>query len=143
MSTTDPHLLASGDAVFLTFTDTSGKEPPTSQSYSVTVTNPTTFTVNASQTSAGTYTQSNGIITASISGHGLAVGDPLYLHIVSGGATGGEFTVVDVVDANHFTVTNGDMVAHSGNCLLPKLSIGGYTQVGSNVTIKHDGTARS
>ncbi|HEY3856932.1 MAG TPA: DUF1800 family protein [Verrucomicrobiae bacterium] len=137
--TTNPHLLASGDTVFLTFTDTSGKAPPTSQGYSVTVTNATTFTVNASQLATGTYTQSNGIITASISGHGLSVGNPLYLNIVSGGATSKEYNVVEVVDANHFTVTNADVVVHSGNCIMPKLAVGGYTQSGSNVTMSITG----
>ncbi len=139
VTTPNPHLLASGDTVFLTFTDTSGNPPPTSQGYSVTATSPTTFTVNAPQLLTGTYTQSNGIITASLSGHGLAVGNPLYLHIVSGGATGGELTVVSVPDANHLTVTNSDMVAHTGSCLMPKLSVGGYTQVGLNITITTGG----
>jgi hypothetical protein len=139
VTTPNPHLLASGDTVFLTFKDTSGKPPPTSQGYSVTATSPTTFTVTAPQLLTGTYTQSNGVITASLSGHGLAVGDPLYLHIVSGGATGGEFTVVSVADANHFTVTNSDLVALSGSCIMPKLAVGGYTQVISNITISTSG----
>jgi hypothetical protein len=44
-----PHLLNSGDTAFMIFTDTSGNAAPTSQGYSVTVTSPTTFTVNAPQ----------------------------------------------------------------------------------------------
>jgi hypothetical protein len=42
------------------------------QGYSVTVTSPTTFTVTSPQLAVGTYGQTNGVITADISGNALA-----------------------------------------------------------------------
>jgi hypothetical protein len=135
VTTPTPHLLNNGDTVWLTFTDASGKPAPTEQAYSVTVTNTKEFTINAPQLSVGTYTQTNGIITADISGNGLAVGNPLYLTFMTGGAKSGLFQVATVVDGAHFTVTNSDLVGHAGSCVTPKLSVGGYTQVGTTVTL--------
>ena len=139
ITTSSPHRLDSGDTVRLNFTDTSGNPAPTSQGYGVTATSQTTFTVNATQLSAGSYSQSNGIITATISGHGLAAGNPVYLAFTTGGALSGLFDVATVIDAADFTVTNSDLVAHSGNCLMPKLAVGGYTQVGTTITISTSG----
>jgi uncharacterized protein (DUF1800 family) len=139
VTTSAPHLLDSGDTVWLSFTDTSGNAPPTSQGYSVTATSPTTFNVNAPQVSVGTYGQTNGILTADISGNGLAVGDPVYLMFTSGGAESGTFQVASVIDTAHFTVTNADLTLHDGGCLMPKLSAGGYTQVGTTITVSTGG----
>ena len=50
ITTSSPHLLNNGDTAFLIFTDTSGNAAPTSQGYSVTVSSPTTFTVNCAAT---------------------------------------------------------------------------------------------
>ena len=58
--------------MLLNFTDTSGQAAPTSQGYGVTVSNQMTFTVNAPQLLTGTYTETNGLITATISGNGTA-----------------------------------------------------------------------
>jgi hypothetical protein len=139
VTTPGPHLLDSGDTVWLNFTDTSGQAPPSSQGYGVTVTSPTTFTVNSPQMLAGTYGETNGVITADISGHGLAAGDSVYLMFTSGGAASGPFQVYSVIDSAHFTVVNGDLNEYSGNCLMPKLSVGGYTQVGTAITISTTG----
>jgi len=139
ITTAVPHRLNSGDTVWLSFTDTSGNAAPTTQGYGVTVTTPTNFTVNAPQLLTGTYTQSNGVITASLSGHGLAVGDPVYLVFTTGGASNGLFQVVTVPDTSHITVTNADAAAHTGNCLMPKLAVGGYTQVGTTITVSTTG----
>ncbi len=137
--TTNPHLLNSGDTAFLTFTDTSGNTAPTSQGYSVTYVDPYTFTINAPQLLAGTYGQTNGVITTSLSGHGLAAGNPVYLQFTTGGASNGLYQVASVIDSSHFTVTNADLTQRSGNCLLPKLSVGGYTQTGTNIVISTTG----
>ncbi len=139
ITTASPHLLNSGDTAFFIFTDTSGNAAPTSQGYGVTVPNPTTLTVNAPQLSAGSYGQTNGVITASISGNGLAVGYPVYLVFTTGGASNGSFQVTGVIDTAHFTVTTTDLVQRAGNCLLPKLSVGGYTQTGTNIVISTTG----
>jgi Protein of unknown function (DUF1800)/PA14 domain/CHRD domain len=139
ITTASPHRLNSGDTAFMIFTDNSGKAAPTSQGYSVTVSNPTTFTVNAPQLSAGSYGQTNGVITANISGNNLTVGNPLYLIFTTGGASNGLFQVASVIDSSQFTVATTDLVQRAGSCLLPKLSVGGYTQTGTNIVISTTG----
>jgi hypothetical protein len=141
ITTDSPHLLGSGDAAVLSFTDTSGNAPPTSQSYTVTATSPTTLTVIAPQLATGSYGQTNGVVTAAISGHGLAVGDPVYLVFTTGGATNGLFEVASVIDSAHFTAATADLARRAGSCLLPKLSVGGYTQSGTNIVITTAGPA--
>jgi uncharacterized protein (DUF1800 family) len=139
VTTPSAHLLNNGDTVWLNFTDTSGNAAPTSQGYSVTATSATTFTVSAPQLSTGTYVQSNGIITATISGYGLVAGNPVYLVFTTGGAASGLFQIATMIDTSHFTVTNSDLVSHTGNCLMPKLAVGGYTQVGTTITLSITG----
>ena len=139
ITTSSPHLLNNGDTAFMIFTDTSGNAAPTTQGYGVTVTSPTALTVNAPQLLTGSYGQTNGVITASISGNGLAVGNPVYLLFTTGGAANGLYQVASVIDSSHFTVTNSDLTLRSGNCLLPKLSVGGYTQTGTNIVISTTG----
>jgi hypothetical protein len=139
ITTSSPHLLNSGDTAFMIFTDTSGNAAPTAQGYGVTVTSPTTLTVNAPQLLTGSYGQTNGVITTSLSGNGLAVGNPVYLVFTTGGASNGLYQVASVIDTSHFTVTNSDLTQRSGNCLLPKLSVGGYTQTGTNIVISTTG----
>lgn len=139
VTTASPHLLNNGDTVFLNFTDTSGNAAPTAQGYGVTVTSPTTFTVNSPQLSTGSYGQTNGVITPVISNNGLAAGNPVYLVFTTGGATSGLFTVASIIDTSRFTVTTADLVQRTGSCLLPKLSVGGYTQTGTNIVISTTG----
>lgn len=135
-----PHRLVSGDTVFLTFTDTSGNAAPTSQGYSVTTTSPTNFNITATGLATGSYAQSNGTLTVSISGHGLLVGNPVYLTFTTGGATNGQYQVLTVPDGNHFTASTTDTTTLSGNCLIPKLSAAGYSQSKTNITISIFGT---
>jgi hypothetical protein len=141
ITTSSPHLLNNGDTAFMIFTDTSGNAAPTTQGYGVTVTSPTNLTVNAPQLASGSYGQTNGVITASISGNALAVGYPVYLEFTTGGATNGLFQVASVNATNSaiFTVATSDLTQRSGNCLLPKLSVGGYTQTGTNIVISTTG----
>src|SRR5262249_29988700 len=63
VTTTNAHRLNNGDILWLIFSDTSGQPAPYSQGYSVTVTNPTTFTVAAPGMSTGTYRQNSNTIT--------------------------------------------------------------------------------
>ncbi|HZM06656.1 MAG TPA: DUF1800 family protein, partial [Candidatus Saccharimonadales bacterium] len=139
VTTASPHRLNSGDTAFLIFTDTSSNAAPTSQGYGVTVTSPTTLTVNAPQLSTGTYSQSFGVITVNISGNALAVGNPVYLVFTTGGASNGLYQVASVVDTAHFTVATTNLAILSGNCLLPKLSAGGYTQTKTNIVVSTAG----
>ena len=139
ITTSSPHLLNNGDTAFMIFTDTSGNAAPTTQGYGVTVTSPTTLTVNAPQLLSGSYGQTNGVITASLSGNGLVIGNPVYMVFTTGGASNGLYQVASVIDTSHFTVTNSDLTQRSGNCLIPKLSVGGYTQTGTNIVISTSG----
>jgi hypothetical protein len=139
ITTATPHLLNNGDTAFLVFTDTSGNAAPTSQGYSVTATSATTLTISAPQLLVGSYGQTNGIITAALSGNGLAAGNPVCLVFTTGGASNGLFQVASVIDANHFTVATTDLVQRAGACLLPKLSVGGYTQTGMNIVVSTSG----
>ena len=135
ITTTNIHRLNNGDTVVLNFTDTSGKPPPTSQAYGVTVTSPTTFTVNAPGLSTGTYGQLGTTISVTNSGHGLLAGNSVYLAFTTGGASNGTYQVVTVPTTSAFTVTASDSATRSGNCLLPKWTAAGYTQSKTNVTI--------
>jgi hypothetical protein len=139
ISTPAPHRLNSGDTVYLTFADTSGHAAPTAQGYSATVLTTTNFTVNSPQLSAGSYTQSNGVITVDISGNGLTTNNPLYLVFTTGGGTNGLFNISTVIDTAHFTVATADAAIRSGNCLLPKISAGGYTQTGTSILVSTTG----
>jgi hypothetical protein len=44
-----------------------------------------------------------------------------------------------VIDTTHFTAATADLTTRSGNCLLPKLSVGGYTQTGTNIVVSTTG----
>ncbi|HTA31479.1 MAG TPA: DUF1800 family protein, partial [Candidatus Cybelea sp.] len=135
ITTSSPHLLGNGDTVWLTFKDASGNAAPPEQSYTVTVTNAKTFTVNSPQLLSGSYTDTNGIITNHISNHGLSVGNSVYLTFTTGGAPSGVYQVATVADGNHFTVTTSGSSGHAGSVLLPRLNVAGYTQVATTVTI--------
>ena len=133
------HRLNTGDTIALTFTDASGNPAPPNGNYSVTATGTNTFTVNAPNVLAGTYVQSNFVITASISGHGLAAGNAAYLAFPTGGAASGLFTVVSNVSSTVFTVGTPDPAARTGSCVLPKISASGFTQTGTNLTVSCSG----
>ena len=47
--------------------------------------------------------------------------------------------MASVIDTTHFTVATTDLVQRAGSCLLPKLSVGGYTQTGTNIVISTTG----
>jgi hypothetical protein len=139
ITTTTPHMMNNGDTAYMIFTDTSGNVAPTTQGYSVTKTGATTLTVNAPQLLVGTYGQTNGVITAALSGNGLASNDPVYIDFTTGGAASGLFEVSNIIDSAHFIVATTDLTTRAGSCLLPKLSVGGYTQTGTNIVISTAG----
>ncbi len=139
ITTSSPHEMNNGDTANLFFTDTSGNAAPTSQGYGITKTSATTFTVNAPQMISGTYGQTNGVITAAFSNNGLASNNPVYIVFTTGGASNGLFVVSNVIDTAHFDVATTDLTTRAGSCLLPKLSVGGYTQTGTNVVISTTG----
>jgi len=138
ITTTNAHHLANNDTVVLSFTDTSGNPAPTPQAYGVTVTSPTTFIVSAPGISSGSYAQTNTTITATVSGHGLVNGQPVYLNFTNGAGVSGLFSPVTVIDSSHFTVTASNSVTTGGGLVMPKWTVngnGGYMQSKTNVTI--------
>jgi hypothetical protein len=139
ITTTSPHGMNSGDTAYMIFTDTSGNPAPTSQGYGVTATSQTTLTVNAPQMTVGTYGQTNGIITFAFGNNGLASNNPVYVVFTTGGASNGLFVVSNIIDTTHFNVATTDAVQRAGSCLLPKLSVGGYTQTGTNIVVSTTG----
>jgi uncharacterized protein (DUF1800 family) len=140
ITTTSPHGMNNGDTAYMIFTDATGANPtPTSQGYSVTATSQTTLTITAPQLLVGTYGQTNGVITAALGGNGLASNNPVYLVFTTGGALNGLYTISNIIDSTHFTVTTTDLTQRAGSCLLPKLSVGGYTQTGTNIVISTTG----
>jgi uncharacterized protein (DUF1800 family) len=139
ITTTSPHLLNNGDTALLIFTDTSSNAAPTSQAYSVTANNPTNLTIAAPQIISGSYGQTNGVLTAALSNHGLVISNLVYLMFTSGGASNAVLQVAGVIDGNHFTAATTDLVTRAGGCLLPKISAGGYTQSGTNIVVSTAG----
>jgi hypothetical protein len=150
VSTTNAHRLNTGDTVFLNFADTSGQPAPGSLGYSVTVTAPTAFTVNAPGMLTGTYTQTpsttiSNMLTAStdvtnviyvnLGTHDLLVGNPVYLAFTSGGASNGVYQVVWMTNNNFFAVVSADTNTLSGNMLVSKVTGAGYTQRGTTITL--------
>lgn len=140
ITTTNTHRLNSGDTVALAFTDLSSNTPPPNANYSVTFVSSNSFTITAPSLSSGTYAQgTNGLLTNTISSHGLSVGNIIYLGFTSGGAVSGLFTVTAVNSTSQFVVSTGDLTAKSGNCLLPKIAAAGYSQTGNAVTVNCTG----
>ena len=130
-----PHRLGTNDTVWLNFTDLSSQPPPNSQAYTVTWQSPTNFAVTAPGFLSGTYLQTNGAITVTMSGHGLATNYAIYLTYTTGGATNGVFWVTNVPDTSHFIVATVDTTNRSGSCLLSRWTGGGFTQKTNLVTI--------
>lgn len=135
LTTLPPHRLNTGDVVPLSFTDGSVNLAPSNQSFSVTATGPTTFTVTAPNLVAGTYSQSTNFITVTNSGHGLLVGNPVYLAFTTGTALSGQYIVTNVISTSVFTVFTADGTVASGKCLLPKTAAISFVQTGTNVVI--------
>jgi hypothetical protein len=133
ITTAVPHRMNSGDTVMLGFTDTSGNPAPPNQAYTVTVPNPTTFTVVVPNLSSGTYSQNTNVITVTISGNGLSPGSAVYLTFTTGGAANGVYSVITNLTSSVFTVATPDSLTRSGNCLLPKIAASGYVQNSNNV----------
>jgi hypothetical protein len=134
VTTTSPHRLNNNDTVVVSFTDTSGKPEPSSQSYGVSVTSRTNFTVNATGISLATYGQAGTTLSVTNSGHDLSVGFPVYLSFVTGDAPSALYTVVTVPSSSTFTVTAANPATRVGSCVFPKLTGGGLVQAGTDVT---------
>ncbi len=139
ITTTNAHRLNNNDTVVLTFTDTSGNPAPAHGNYAVTAISTNSFTVNALNLAAGTYSQNTNTLTVSISGHGLLPGYAAYLVFTSGGAANGQFLVITNPSSSTFTASTPDATVRSGNCLLLKINAAGFTQSGTVATVSCTG----
>jgi hypothetical protein len=135
ITTAGPHQMNSGDTVLLGFTDTSGNPAPPNQAYSVSVPATNVFTITAPNLLTGSYTETNNVITVTISGHGLQPGNVIYLGFTTGGAPSGGYLVAATNSTSVFTVNSLDGFNRAGNCVLPRISASGFVQVGTNVTV--------
>lgn len=63
----------------------------------------------------GTYSQSGTAITVTKATHGYSIGNVVYLNFTTGTAVSKFFTIVNVPDANTFTVTASASLTTSGN----------------------------
>lgn len=79
----------------------------------------------------GTYSQSGTTVTATITAHGLSVGQGFRINISTGTAVTGNYIVATVPSANSFTYTAGTSLTTSGNCTLIRLSIRASQNVSS------------
>jgi hypothetical protein len=133
VTTPAPHRMNSTDTVQMTFVDPLNVDPaPPSQSYSITSTGTNTFTLTCPNLLSGTYTETNGVITCTISGHGLVTGNAAYVSFTTGGAPSGP-GYVTVVSSSVFTMSTFDNFNRSGSCLLPRITANGFTQTSNNI----------
>ncbi len=135
VTTPAPHRLNSGDTVQLSFADTSGNPAPPNQSYSITWTGTNSYTITCPNLASGTYSQNTNVITITLSSHGLAAGNAIYLAFTTGGAASGLYAVASSNSTSVFTVATPDSAIRSGNVLLPKIAASGFVQSGTNVTV--------
>ncbi|MBC8097614.1 MAG: DUF1800 family protein, partial [Akkermansiaceae bacterium] len=136
ITTPVPHRLNNGDDVFCGFVSSTSAPPPPAQGYNnVSVTSPSTFNVSAPGLVSATYGQSGTTVTVTNNGHGIGLGNPLYLVFVTGGASNGLYSLA-TSNNNSFTVTAPDSATRVGNCLYPRFTGGGYTvRNGTNLTV--------
>jgi hypothetical protein len=66
------------------------------------------------------------VIFVAISSHAVTLGQPVYLHFVSGAAASGIYQVVSSTNANNFAVLTADSASRTGACMVPKLTGGGF-----------------
>jgi hypothetical protein len=97
------------------------------------VPNTNTFTITVPNVVTGTYTETNSVITVTISSHGLAVSNSVYLSFTTGGAASSIYTVQAVNSTSVFTVNAFDSFNRAGNCLMPRITASGFVQNSNNV----------
>ncbi len=132
----------SGDTVWLTFVDGSGKPAPANQAYGVAATSSSNFTFTAPGVVSGTYTQAvnatitnaltgtpvtTNVIFVTLTGHAALLGQSVYLQFQTGGAASSIYQIVSTTNANNFAVFTDDATTNRGGIvLLPKLTGGGF-----------------
>jgi hypothetical protein len=152
VNTGSPHRLATGNNVFLEFTATDAAQPPFTGVYSVTVTTPTQFTINALNWATGTYSipANSSVCTVTMSNHWLQNGHRVFMDFTSGAADGSAaldrrpYTLTSASAETGtnitftFTVADTSASLRSGNCMIPRFSPGSYTVGSSGLPAPND-----
>ena len=144
VTTASPHRLASGNNVFLDFTDTTGdlaKPAPWIGTYAIASPTTNSFTVQAAGWATGTYSipANSTTCTVTMSNHWVIAGFQVFMDFTSGTANGDAvvdgkvYTLLSATaetGANGtftFTVANSSTSARTGNCMIPRFTPGSYT----------------
>jgi uncharacterized protein (DUF1800 family) len=152
VNTTTPHLLATGNNIFLEFTATDAAQPPFTGVYSVTVTTANQFTINAMNWATGTYSipANSNVCTVTMSNHWLQNGHQVFMDFTSGAADGSAaidrrpYTLTSASAETGtnitftFTVPDTSTSVRSGNCMIPRFSPGSYTVGASGLPSPND-----
>jgi uncharacterized protein (DUF1800 family) len=147
VTTSTPHLLASGNNTLLEFTassadQTTGIPAPWTGIYGIGSPTSTTFTVNATGWATGTYNipANSTTCTVNMSNHWLQSGNQVFMDFTSGGANSSSIdkqiytithneTSSNGNNGNAFTITvvGTSTSARSGSCMIPRFSPGSYS----------------
>jgi uncharacterized protein (DUF1800 family) len=149
--TATPHRLTNNETVMISFTDTSGVTVPPSQGYGIAVQSPTKFTLTAPGIVNGTYNQvanatisnvfagtmdTTNVIFVNMNGHGVLLGQNVYLRFVNNGVPDGLYQVVSATNANNFAVETANAFGTNGACVTTRLTGGGFNvSRGTNLTV--------
>ncbi len=162
-----PHKLANGNTVMLEFTDAStpsAQPAPWTGTYSVTVVDADTFTIQATNYATGTYSipANSTTCTVTMSNHWIQVGNQFFFDFTSNVGTGagqladgvaGLDQAVYTVATNPAATNNGDngpnftfeipvgqvtTVARSGNCMMPRFRPGSMAIAASGLAAPND-----
>lgn len=158
VDTSAPHKLATGNNVLLEFTaspaDVTNNIPaPWTGTYSVTVVDSDTFTVQAVNWATGTYSipANSTTCTVTMSNHWLQTGNQVFMDFTSGTANstaidGQVYTITNTSPSSNgdnggtftITVSNTDAAVRSGNCMIPRFSPGSMVIASSGLAAPND-----
>ncbi|MCX6858254.1 MAG: DUF1800 family protein [Verrucomicrobia bacterium] len=156
IDTTPPgtaHNLATGNTMLLEFTATDANPAPWTGTYSVTVVDADTFTVNATGWASGTYSipANSTVCTVSMGNHWLQSGNQVFMDFTSGTASGTAIDGLVYTITHSETANNGDngnvftipvvgtsASLRSGNCMIPRFSPGSMTIASSGLAAPND-----
>jgi uncharacterized protein (DUF1800 family) len=146
------HKLASGNNVLLEFTPTTGIAPWTG-TYGITSVDTDTFTIQATNHAAGTYSipANSTVCTVSMGNHWLQSGNQVFMDFTSGPADGTAIDSLVYTITHSETASNGDngnaftipvvgtsATARTGNCMIPRFRPGSMTIAASGLAAPND-----
>lgn len=158
VATSSPHKLVTGNNVLLEFTAspadvTSNIPAPWTGTYSVTVLDANTFTVQAVNWATGTYSipANSNTCTVTMANHWLQSGNQVFMDFTSGTANGAGidgqvYAITNTSPSSNgdnggtftITVSTTDPAARSGNCMIPRFSPGSMVIASSGLAAPND-----